>query len=428
MTTTTRPLLLSLCAGLALTACAELEDTTALSFRVDVGSEQTVQHQNPNRNDIYGRATAIYGTHAMVGAPFRDIGSATNSGSVETFSYDGVTWNYTGLLTYPSPLPNQTFGDSIDIYGSWAVIGAPGYWGNRGKAVLYEYSGGSWQMRQILTPTGNGSPDDLFGAAVSISGNRVIVGVPGHDGEETNSGRVYVYSRTGSSWSELQQVEPSSAVEDGNFGRQLDIASNGFRMVVAAPNNVSPSPISDGNAEVFVRTGVGATYLSEAELVGPGPGSGFANDVAIAGPVVLIGEPGGGGTGQAKTYRRSGGVWNLQATLVGVTGGNMSGASFGTQVELVDGNHAFVTAPGYSGVGQVFEFRFASATWAQDDFFGSADTLHFGSSIDASASQLVVGDLLFSSAPLNMANDAEGRAHFYATDPFDPPGEEDAPK
>ena len=417
MTKPIAPITLALCSSLTLFACADFDDNFDDStFRVDLSSEQVEQHQSPVTNDLYGHAVAIYGSHALAGAPFHSLPGASNTGTVETWEYDAGAWNYTGELSYQDPLDNQVFGSSVAVYGNWAIVGVPGFWSNRGRAVVYQYVNGSWQQQHIFSPTGNGSIDDMFGASVSISGTVAVVGVPGHDGAETNSGQVYVYRRSGSMWTEIQKVTPSSPMDAGNFGSDVDIEANGYRMVVAADNSIAqgqngPVPGSyDGSAEVFVRTGANSTYLSEDELAGPGVGWGFANSVAISGDV-LVGQPGGTQPGAAKVYVRSASTWSLDATLSATT--PAAGDSFGNQVAFgSNGDHAFISAPLLGGVGRLFEFRDGVNGWYLDDDFGSANTLHFGSDVAASTTQLIVGDVFF--------DNAQGRIHLYKTDEFDP--------
>lgn len=410
----TLSILLSLASAVAFSACADLDDPfDHESFRVDVASEQDEQLQGHANYDLYGNAVATYGSHALVGAPRRNVGLAEEAGVVETWEFDAGDWNRTGLLTYSEPDDNQSFGESVDVYGNWAIVGMPNYWGARGRAVVYEYSGGAWVERAIFSPTGNGAPYDQFGASVAMSGPYAIVGVPGEDGATTNSGSVYVYRRSGSTWTEIQQVAPTSPKLDGNFGYEVDIEPNGYRFVASAanvfkddPGGIAPADY-DGDAEVFVRSGAGGTFVSEDEMSGPGAGYGFGTAVAISGDV-LIGQPGGSvGAGAAKLYTRSGSTWSLDTTFTAPS--PATGDRFGEAVALPTGDHAYISAPPWNNVGRVYEFVDDNG-WSQVDAFSSAYVpLRFGAALAASVSHVVVGDTWYDTYA--------GRVHFFEADP-----------
>ncbi|MBF0290193.1 MAG: cadherin domain-containing protein [SAR324 cluster bacterium] len=79
---------------------------------------------------------------------------------------------------------------------------------------------------------GNGS-DDYFGYSVAISGNTVVVGVPPEDSAQTtitngttaasdnaagSSGAVYVFTRSGSSWTQEAYLKAPNATQFVQFG------------------------------------------------------------------------------------------------------------------------------------------------------------------------------------------------------------------
>lgn len=51
-----------------------------------------------------------------------------------------------------------------------------------------------------------GSGDGLFGQAVAINGDTIVVGAPFNDSEATDGGPAFVFARSGTSWSQQAQL------------------------------------------------------------------------------------------------------------------------------------------------------------------------------------------------------------------------------
>lgn len=85
-----------------------------------------------------------------------------------------------------------------------------------------------------------------FGYSVSVSGNYIIVGAPGYDGDELSEGAVYIYHKDSNDW-DLFSPEP---VEDAFFGWSVAVNSDGV-VAVGAPGNRG----SKGSVYIFKRQG-----------------------------------------------------------------------------------------------------------------------------------------------------------------------------
>lgn len=142
------------------------------------------------------------------------------------------------------------------------------------------------------------------------------------------------------------------------------------------------------------------TYVEEARLGAPIPGSGTSQgtSVAIDGTTAVVGAPwsGFGQGGTATVYVQSAGLWSAQATLVANDGAN--GNEFGTSVAL-DGNTIAVGAAVASvnsqiGAGAVYVFTRAGSTWTLQQKLIASDVLQnaqFGQSVTISGDTLAVG-------------------------------------
>ena len=128
---------------------------------------------------------------------------------------------------------------SISDDASTVVVGEPGYDGDRGRVCVYDIAvsldESSWNRRgDCLAGLATG---DEFGAAVSISGDGLVVavGAPYGEGQTPTSGYVMVYSwDLYDDWTPLGDVI-DGATSDEMFGKSVDISSDGFAVIVGAP-------------------------------------------------------------------------------------------------------------------------------------------------------------------------------------------------
>jgi len=79
--------------------------------------------------------------------------------------------------------------------------------------------------------------NDFFGYSVSISsdGNTAIVGAINEDGTGgNNDGAAYVFTRSGSVWTQQQKLTASDAEDNDQFGWSVAVSSNGTTAIVGA--------------------------------------------------------------------------------------------------------------------------------------------------------------------------------------------------
>jgi hypothetical protein len=159
-----------------------------------------------SNGDLFGKAIAVSSDLALVGAPENDA-AGQNAGSAYVFRRSGTTWTEEAILTSPDAADFELFGAGVAIrsslFGSdWAVVGAPGDIDNTdtsGKAYVFTYDGTSWTSQQTLMGS-DAARDDLFGASVAVTGpttggsQLILVGAPGNDDAGSRSGSAYVYA------------------------------------------------------------------------------------------------------------------------------------------------------------------------------------------------------------------------------------------
>ncbi|MBI4673665.1 MAG: FG-GAP repeat protein [Chloroflexi bacterium] len=155
--------------------------------------------------DTFGRSVAINGATVVVGADYDDIGGNPDQGSAYIFTEPGGGWSgslsQTAKLTSSDGAASDNFGGAVGVSGDMVVVGA-GYddlGGNTNQGSVYAFvkPGGGWTD---MTETSkfnalDGAAFDIFGAAVSISGDVVVVGANFDDvGSNKDQGSAYVFA------------------------------------------------------------------------------------------------------------------------------------------------------------------------------------------------------------------------------------------
>jgi hypothetical protein len=136
-------------------------------------------------------------------------------------------------------------------------------WDATNKRLTINTSG---QGRTISTFYGANS--DGFGSSVSISadGNTVLIGAPDEDTSPNSSnGAAYVFTRSGTTWTQQAKLLASDAATNDNFGLSVDISSNGNTALIGAPYE-STSP-NTNNGAVYVFTRSGTTWTQRQKIV-----------------------------------------------------------------------------------------------------------------------------------------------------------------
>ena len=118
--------------------------------------------------------------------------------------------------------------------------------------------------------------DAEYGSSVAMSddGAYFVVGAASEDIEVDNDppieesvGAVYVYVKSGSTWSEQARLVAPDADSWDHFGASVDISSEGYYIVVGAHHKGKTS-VSEGSAYIFTRSDT--TWSYQATLSGTG--------------------------------------------------------------------------------------------------------------------------------------------------------------
>ena len=284
-------------------------------------------------------AVAVSGDTALIGAMWDDVGGNPDQGSAYVFTRTGDTWTQQAKLTAADGSLMDNFGYSVALSGDTAVIGA--YWDSsglnpmQGSAYVFTRKGSSWtQQAKLVAPVG--VPEQAFGGAVALSDDTIVVAAPNDRvGLNDRQGSVYVFSGGGATWTLQERLIASDGAASDGFGSAVGLS--GETVVIGSYFDDVGLNTDQGSAYVFTRTGSDWTQQDHLIASDGDKEDVFGRAVAIAGETILVGAQwddidGKGNQGSAYLYRRSGEKWPQQEKLTASEGAD--GDLYGTTMAM----------------------------------------------------------------------------------------------
>ena len=354
-------------------------------------------------NDQFGNSVAISGSTALIGAPYHEVGSDPGQGAVYVFTYAAGNWSQQAELTATDGGANDQFGYSVAISGTTALIGAynheVGSDTYEGAAYVFTYSGSAWSQQAELTAA-DGAAYDLFGCSVSLSGTTALIGAPYHEvGSNTYQGAAYVFTYSGGTWSQQAELTATDGAVNDQFGGSVSLSAT--TALIGAPGHEVGSNADQGAAYVFTYSG--GTWSQQAELTATDGAhhDQFGTSVSLSGTTALIGAPGhevGSHADQGAAYvlTYSGANWYEQAELTPTDGA--ASDQFGYSVSI-SGTTALIGANGQEvgsdpGQGAAYVFTSFGSAWSQQAALTASDgtfSNFFGTSVSLSGTTALIG-------------------------------------
>ena len=138
---------------------------------------------------------------------------------------------------------------------------------NSGAVYVYSRAGAVWSQ-QAFIKANNADADDLFGSFVALSndGNTLAVGAYNEDGDLTGthgnaayaaSGAAYVFTRTGTSWTQQSYLKAANAGAGDFFGIYLSLSGAGDTLAVGAFFERSAALLEDEGVRVLQAHAIG---------------------------------------------------------------------------------------------------------------------------------------------------------------------------
>lgn len=245
------------------------------------------------------------GSTIVVGCVF--VNGVAN-GRAYIFTRSGTTWSRQQTL---SPGSNTYYGQDVAISqdGNYIAVCNNVYsstYTNQGIVYVYLKTGSTWALQQtIISP--NPALSGEFGISLSFNstGNILAIGEPGFP--VSAIGRTYIFTRSGTTWTQQQMLYPDNGLIGDRFGRFVELDSTGQYCVILNSTTI-------GQAYVFYYSGGTWTqlfYIKEPSYYyGSLAISDNADTIALGAPQT------NGGKGQVLMYRKYGSAWFLVQTIL----------------------------------------------------------------------------------------------------------------
>ncbi|UQA59849.1 FG-GAP repeat protein [Polyangium aurulentum] len=276
----------------------------------------------------FGYSVSLSGDTALVAASAADIGQIVDQGAAYVFVRNGATWTEQAKLVASDGAASDFLGYEVALSGDTAIVTAfsDDIGGNedQGSAYVFVRNGATWTEQAKLVAS-DGGQGDRFGDAVVLSGDLALLGATSNIAGAVDQGAVYVFSRDGAVWTEQTKLVASDGAEDDMFG--LALALSGNTLLVGAPRDDIGGNVNQGSFYVFdfpqkpngdpctmgieCTSGscVGGVCVEQEGGGGNGGGGGAGNDSGSGG-----GNGSGDGAGcDCRTAAGSPGPWSCAA-------------------------------------------------------------------------------------------------------------------
>jgi hypothetical protein len=165
---------------------------------------------------FFGSSVAVSGDTVVVGAHAAGL----YTGAAYVFRRGTSGWVEEAKLLPTDAQVGMRFGEAVAIDGDTAAMGANAgniLGGDRQAAYIFGWDGVAWNEEAKLSP-GSASPGSLFGAAVSLRCDLLLVGAPFDTFAGSYVGSVFFFRRTRSGWVEEAKLTSCMPMDEDTFG------------------------------------------------------------------------------------------------------------------------------------------------------------------------------------------------------------------
>ena len=288
--------------------------------------EARLKEGQEGRDNLLGAAIAVSGNLMVAGAPRATVNGLVDAGTVSLFTLDaGGLWRQTARLTADEPGSSDHFGMAVGVWKNSVIVGAwndnergeaagsahifvqdgHGWWNHAAKLVPAQVSeeGGPEQTAPVTAAVEEGavpvsSVPQQFGLAVAIGKDFALVGAPWLSGtvqqQAVEAGAVYVFDKTGQTWTQSHILQPSEKSSGDGFGASIAVW-DGFA-IIGSPGDDSLGRDS-GAAYIFKKSGNSWSQVARLTAADASAGDRFGVSVAMYGSHVAVGAIGHDGVG-----------------------------------------------------------------------------------------------------------------------------------
>ncbi|MFK8012905.1 MAG: FG-GAP repeat protein [Marinicellaceae bacterium] len=331
--------------------------------------------------DYFGSSVSLSGNRLLVGA-FNDNNPNGRSGAAYIFDYNGNEWTMTQKIRDDIGDISSRFGIAVSLEGDRVLIGAAG---SIGAAFIYELDGNTWLQKQEFF-LNNSFSSSRFGSSVNLSSSRAIIGAP------SGKGFAHVYDFNGSTWNKIQTILPSDSTEADLFGHNVSVF--GDSLLIGAPDN-------DDTGAVYQFTLDNNVWVQQQQILPDESAEfdAFSSSISLFGNRALVGahldDENGTDSGSAYIFDFDGSHWILTQKLFANDG--QEGDYFGQNVSLFEGR-ALIGSQSDSingnRTGSAYLFNLIEGEWLQIQKINDTDGQfedEFGGKVSLSNDHALIG-------------------------------------
>ena len=331
--------------------------------------------------DRFGFSADIDGDTLAVGAPEHDQ-AGLNAGAVYVFKHAEGQWRLQAKITANDTCAADVFGSAVALDGDRLIVGAPGKNGT-GSAYIFRCKNDAWQQQAVLSPVDSNAGYDNFGIAVALSGDMAVVGAAW-------SASAHLFTRQVGVWAPQQRLTAGDGAGESNFGST--VAIHGEAIIVGTRR----FPMGYGTEGAYVFQPYYGQWIEEDKLMGSDAQNYdlFGHSVSMHGDSAIVGSIWGNA---AYIFNRNDNGWGWSQVAKLNPADAPETHNFGASV-LIEDHYAYVGADDLPRYGQsndnaVYIFRNSDIVWTQElrlDRGDNAADVNFGKTIAEDNGTLVV--------------------------------------
>lgn len=349
-------------------------------------------------------SVAIDGDTLVVTSPFEDS-AASGAGIAYVYRLNKRLgeWELEDTLTIPNAATGDNAGEltrSVAIDGDTIAVGArrdDASGTDSGAVYVFVRSGTTWSQQGGALLAKDAGANELFGAAIALDGDMLVATSTVDNG---NKGSVNTFTRSGTTWTrDTNDLTETRIGANQTYGVSVALLE-GDTLVVGASGDDDNGQTDSGSVFVYERENNAWVYKSNPHQSDPEAYSYFGVRVAISGKYLLVGARGddeeAADSGAAYLYSKNdSGFFTYRQKI---TGSDIHASSnFGVSVDI-DGDMLIVGADGQDGTvsdsGGAYLFRLEGDTWVEHaaitgDSGASGDL--FGYSVSIEGEWAVIG-------------------------------------
>ena len=345
---------------------------------------------------LLGTAVSISGSTAVAGASFDANGTFTGAGAVYVYTRNGSTWTQQQRVLANDPGLNDNLGAYVEVYGdrlyASAIGNGPAAGPKPGAVYVFQRSGNSWSQIDKLVPA-VAVANANYGQRMALNDEFLLL-----SGRNASSQRiVHVLEPVAGQWQQTSTITPAGG---GDFASHLSLYRR--TLVVGAAGGTNPGGVASGAVYVFDRVGNAFAQTIKLNASDGAVNDAFGFSASIWGSRLVVGAyhddiGAQADQGSAYVYELGPAGWTEVIRLNAPDG--LAGDEFGKDVRIC-GDRILVGAPRRDeganlDQGAIYRFDRIGGVWT----FGEKRTLappgrsnsYFGDHLSVDAQNLLVG-------------------------------------